>query len=69
MIKSKKVVALKAAVGVAAAAALPASAQVADAIAAAQSEGISNVTLAVGAIIAVAAVALGVSIIRSLLSR
>ena len=38
-------------------------------IAAAQASGVSNVTLAVGAVIAIAAVVLGVGIIRSLLAR
>lgn len=47
----------------------PSFADVAADITAAQTEGVSNVTLAVGAVIAIAAVALGVSIIRGLLSR
>lgn len=38
-------------------------------IAAAQASGISNVTLAVGAVIAVAAIVLGVSIVLSLMKR
>lgn len=49
--------------------ATPVLADVAADIAAAKTEGVSNVTLAVGAVIAIAAVALGVSIIRGLLSR
>lgn len=57
------------ATGLLAVASTPAFAQVADDIAAAKAEGISNVTLAVGAVIAIAAIALGVGIIRSLLSR
>jgi len=39
------------------------------AITAAQAAGVSNVTLAVGAIIAIAAVVLGVGIIKGLLSK
>jgi hypothetical protein len=49
--------------------ATPAFADIAADIGAAQTAGVSNVALAVGAVIAIAAVALGVSIIRGLLSR
>jgi hypothetical protein len=58
-----------AAVVAASATASPAFADIAADINAAQTSGVSNVTLAVGAVIAIAAVALGVSIIRGLLSR
>lgn len=47
----------------------PAFADVAADIASAQTEGVSNVTLAVGAVISIAAICLGISIIRSILTR
>lgn len=50
-------------------AATSAFADIAADIGAAQTAGVSNVTLAVGAVVAIAAVALGISIIRGLLSR
>ncbi|UTF61281.1 hypothetical protein [Gilvimarinus sp. DA14] len=42
---------------------------ISSAISAAETEGVSSVTLAVGAVIAVAAVAMGFSIIRGIISR
>jgi hypothetical protein len=50
-------------------AASSAHADIAADIAAAQTSGISNVTLAVGAVIAVAAIVLGVGIVLSLMKR
>ena len=50
-------------------AAVPAFADISADIGAAETAGVSNVTLAVGAVIAIAAVVLGVGIIRGLLSR
>lgn len=60
---------MKAALVAASTVASSAFADVSADIAAAEAAGVSNVTLAVGAVIAIAAIVLGVSIIRSLLSR
>lgn len=56
-------------VGVTTLATMPAFADIAADIAAAESAGVSNVTLAAGAVIAIAAVVLGIGIIKGLLSR
>ena len=61
--------ALKTAVLAGSFAAFPALADISADIGAAETAGVSNVTLAVGAVIAIAAVVLGVGIIRGLLSR
>ena len=64
-----KVVQVVAAVSASAVAVAPAYADTAAAITAAQTEGISNVTLAVGAVIAAAAVMFCIGYVRNLIGK